>query len=102
MPAIDVFIRMTMIQDKITRLLKIRKSLVSFKSDLRALLTMFDIKTADNSDLDIFFMNRDVLIGAIGEQLNKYTDCYKNFEAVEGDAHLICFGSTSLDSDPNN
>ena len=101
MPSLDVLTKMTMIQDKVTRLLNIRRSLVSFKSDLRALLTMFNIKTADNSDLDNFLMNRDVLIGAIGEQLSKYADCYKKFEAVEGDAHLICLGPTSLDSNPN-
>ena len=47
-------------------------------------------------------MNRYVLIGAIGGQLHKYTGVYKNFESVEGNAHLICFGSTSLESDPNN
>ena len=27
-------------------------------------------------------MNRDVLIGAIGEQLHKYTGVYKNFEPI--------------------
>ena len=101
MPAIDVFIRMTTIQDKVIHLSKVRKCLIAFKSDLRALLTMFDIKTTDDSDLDIFYMNRDVLIGAIGEQLCKYTDAYKVFESIEVNAHLISFGSTLLESDPN-
>ena len=54
MPAIDVFFRLTAIQDKVILLSKIRKCLVSFKSDLRALLTMFDIKTTDDSDLEFF------------------------------------------------
>ena len=46
-------------------------------------------------------MNRDVLIGALGDQLRKYTDSYKVFKSVEMNAHLISFGPTFTGSDPN-
>ena len=62
---------------------------------------MFNTKTSNASDLDSFLVNRDILSGAIGEKLHEYAGVYKNFELAEEDAHLISFGSTSLESDPN-
>ena len=101
LPMTDVFMRIMMIQDKVIHLSKVRKWLIGFKSDIKALLTMFDIKTSEISDLDIFRMNRDVLVGALGDQLRKCTDSYKIFKSVEMNAHLISFGPTFTESDPN-
>ena len=99
--AMDAFIRIMTIQDKVIYLSKVRKWLIGFKSDIKALLTMFDIKTAECSDLDIFYMTKDVLIGALCDQLRKYTDSYKVFKSIEMNTHLISFGPTFLESDPS-
>ena len=60
MPPIDIFIRMTMIRDKVTKILDVRRNLIAIKADLRVLLTLFNVKTTENSNLDNFLVNRTV------------------------------------------
>ena len=45
-PPIDIFIRMSMIRDKVTKILDARRNLIEIKSDLKVLLTLFNIKTS--------------------------------------------------------